>query len=142
MKWYNRALCRTVQAGFYAAMPVLPYRMPEHLDGTDALPQWLGKQNIDRVLLVTDRFLRESGMTAPLEARLAEAGIFCAVYDETCPNPTVSNTEAARDVYQQNQCQGIIAFGGGSVIDCAKAAGALVVYPNRHLNQLKGLLRV
>lgn len=142
MKWYNRVLCRTVQAGFYAAMPVLPYRMPEHLEGTAALPQWLSAQHIDRVLLVTDQFIRSSGMTTQLEKCLAEAGIFCAIYDETCPNPTVSNTEGARDVYQQNQCQGIIAFGGGSVIDCAKAAGALVVYPNRHLNELKGLLRV
>ena len=40
------------------------------------------------------------------------------------------------------KCQGIIAFGGGSSMDCAKALGARIVYPRRSVNQMKGLLRV
>ena len=50
--------------------------------------------------------------------------------------------EEARELYLQEGCRCLIAFGGGSSMDCAKAVGARIAYPNRSLDQLKGLLRV
>ncbi len=91
---------------------------------------------------MTDASLRAFGTTQPLESLLAAQGIRCAVYDQTRPNPTVENVEDARQVYLQEGCQCLIAFGGGSCIDCAKAVGARIAYPKRSLASLKGLLHV
>ena len=73
---------------------------------------------------------------------LAQQGIRCVVYDGTCANPTVENIEQARALYLSEGCRALIAFGGGSSMDCAKAVGARIAYPKKSLDQLKGLLRV
>ncbi|MBQ8297800.1 MAG: iron-containing alcohol dehydrogenase [Ruminococcus sp.] len=133
---------RIYQTGFRAAMPLLPYREPEIIDSTAKTAQLLKKLHISSVLLVTDSFLRNSGITSALEESLKQNNIKCAVYDGTCPNPTVHNVEEAREVCIKENCEAIIAFGGGSSMDCAKAVGARIAYPNKSVNQMKGLLRV
>ena len=50
--------------------------------------------------------------------------------------------EEARALYISEKCQYLIAFGGGSSMDCAKAVGARMAYPKKSLGQLKGILRV
>ena len=137
-----KCYCRGFQLAFRLAMPLMPYREPERFDSIQALPGLLKRLNVRSVLLVTDRPLRESGVTKPLEELLEQSGVRCAVYDETRANPTVHNVEAARERYLEGKCQGLIAFGGGSSMDCAKAVGARIVYPRRTVNQMKGLLRV
>lgn len=134
--------CRIYQLAFRLAMPVLPYREPERFERIEAIPPLLKRLKLGSVLLVTDRPLREAGVTAPLEALLERSGIACTVYDATRANPTVHNVEEARTLYLAQNCQGLIAFGGGSSMDCAKALGARLVYPKRTVNQMKGLLRV
>ena len=61
--------------------------------------------------------------------------------DDTQPNPTVKNVEDALWAYYKNNCNAIIAIGGGSAIDCAKAVGVRVTYPKRTVNQLGGKLK-
>ena len=137
-----KVFCRIFQTVFHLALPILPYRNPKIYDNITGIGQLLREQKINSVLLITDPILRSAGITAPLEAFLRDQNIRCVVYDKTCPNPTVRNVEEARKLYVDEKCQGLIAFGGGSSMDCAKAVGARVVYPNRSLDQLKGLLRV
>ena len=134
--------CRTFQLAFRLAIPLLPYREPECFDHIQALPPLLERLGIHTVLLVTDSTLRHAGITAPLEELLEKAGIRCAVFDGTRANPTVHNVEDAWALYQAEGCQGLIAFGGGSSMDCAKAVGARAAYPHKSMDQLKGLLRV
>ena len=134
--------CRTFQLAFRLAIPLLPYREPECFDHIRALPPLLERLGIHTVLLVTDSTLRHAGITAPLEELLEKAGIRCAVFDGTRANPTVHNVEDAWALYQAEGCQGLIAFGGGSSMDCAKAVGARAAYPHKSMDQLKGLLRV
>ena len=134
--------CRTFQLAFRLAIPLLPYREPECFDHIQALPPLLERLGIHTVLLVTDSTLRQAGITAPLEELLEKAGIRCAVFDGTRANPTVHNVEDAWTLYQAEGCQGLIAFGGGSSMDCAKAVGARAAYPHKSMDQLKGLLRV
>ena len=134
--------CRAFQLVFRLAIPLLPYREPERFDSVRAIPPLLERLGVGSVLLVTDRVLREAGVTGPLEELLAQSGVACAVYDGTRANPTVRNVEEARERYLAGKCQGIIAFGGGSPMDCAKALGARIAYPKRTVNQMKGLLRV
>lgn len=138
----QKVFCRVFQLAFRIAMPILPYREPKRYESIEELQAPLQELGIQSVLLVTDGFLKSSGATAPLEAMLQECGIRCAVYDKTRPNPTVHNVEEALELYRQEKCQCLIAFGGGSSMDCAKAVGARVAYPKRNLDQLKGLLRV
>ena len=137
-----RAFCRVYQFCFHLALPVLPYRQPQRLANLDEIPALLRRLGVGSALLVTDQGLRAAGISAGLEARLAENGIRCAVYDGTCANPTVENVEQARALYEKEQCGCLIAFGGGSPMDCAKAVGARIAYPHRSVNQMKGLLRV
>lgn len=142
MKILMKCYCRGFQLAFRIAMPLLPYREPERFDSIKALPPLLKRIGVQSVLLVTDHPLREAGLTRPLEELLEQSGVRCAVYDETRANPTVHNVEAARKKYLEEKCQGLIALGGGSSMDCAKAAGARIVYPKRSVNQMKGLLKV
>ena len=134
--------CRVFQAAFRLALPVLPYRQPEKLSHVEEVPALLKKLEISAVMIVTDRQIRAYGLTKGLEEGLREAGIRCAVYDGTCTNPTVENVEEARILYRSQGCQALIAFGGGSSMDCAKALGARIARPEKKLGQLKGLLRV
>lgn len=142
MNWAQKCYCRLYQLAFRLAMPLLPYREPERFENIQALPDLLERLGLTSVLLVTDRPLRQAGVTGPLEELLARSGVKCAVYDGTRANPTVQNVEEARERYLAEGCQGLIAFGGGSSMDCAKAVGARIVYPRRTVNQMKGLLRV
>ena len=142
MNPFKKAAFRTYQTAFKIAIPVLPYRSPEILNSVHALPEMLRKKGIDRVLLVTDRYLHESGMLEPLKKALSDHNIYCTIYDETVPNPTVANVEEARNRYQNECCQALIGFGGGSAIDCAKAVGARIARPGRTIPQMKGILKV
>ena len=142
MHTLKKLYCRTFQAAFRLAMPFMPYREPEILNTVTEIEPILSKMGVKSVLLVTGKTRRKSGATAKLEKSLADANIKCAVYDETSPNPTVDNVEAAREIYVKEHCEAIIAFGGGSPIDCAKAVGARIAYPNKSVNQMKGLLKV
>ena len=142
MNTLKKVYCRTFQAGFRLAMPFMPYREPGILNSVAEVEPLLKKLGVKSVLLVTDNMLRKFGATAKLEKLLEEADIKCVVYDETCPNPTVNNVEAARELYVNESCEALIAFGGGSSMDCAKAVGARIAYPNKTVNQMKGLLKV
>ena len=134
--------CRSVQAVLRAALPVLPYREPEVFHNCGELSTVFQKENIRRVLIVTDAGIVRSGIAAQLEAVLDEDDISYAVYDQTRPNPTVVNVEQALSLYRRYRCQALIAIGGGSSMDCAKAVGARLARPGTPLGKLKGTLRI
>ncbi|MBS3911304.1 MAG: iron-containing alcohol dehydrogenase [Hydrogenophaga sp.] len=73
---------------------------------------------ITRPLIVTDAGVRVAGLLD--KARAALPGIAPAVFDETPSNPNEAAVRAAVAVYQREGCDGLIALGGGSAIDCAK----------------------
>ena len=134
--------CRSVQAVLRAALPVLPYREPQVFHSCGELSTVFQKENIRRVLIVTDAGIVRSGIAAQLEAVLDEDDISYAVYDQTRPNPTVVNVEQALNLYRRYRCQALIAIGGGSSMDCAKAVGARLARPGTPLGKLKGTLRI
>ena len=134
--------CRSVQAVLRAALPVLPYREPQVFHNCGELSTVFQKEYIRRVLIVTDAGIVRSGIAAQLEAVLDEDDISYAVYDQTRPNPTVVNVEQALSLYRRYRCQALIAIGGGSSMDCAKAVGARLARPGTPLGKLKGTLRI
>ena len=134
--------CRIFQGSFRAALPFLPYREPETVNSCAALSAILHQEKATSVLVITDKGIVGNGLLKPLEEVLTANRTEYAVYDDTLPNPTVKNVEDALKVYHKNNCNAIIAIGGGSSMDCAKAVGARVVYPKRTVNKLGGKLKV
>ncbi len=81
----------------------------------------LAQAGIGKVLLVTDNNLVELGVLKPVESALKAQGITSVLFDAVTPNPTVSLVNQGLKVFQQQECDGFVAVGGGSPIDCAKA---------------------
>ena len=142
MFFLKAAYCRVFQTGFRMALPVLPYREPEIIGSCAELDRVLSKEHITSVLVVTDKGIVHNGLVQPVEKVLDEGGVSYVVYDGTHPNPTVQNVEDALRVYLAHGCNALIAIGGGSAMDCAKAVAARVAYPKRTVNQLGGKLKV
>lgn len=137
--------CRMYQLSFKTAAHFLSWRKPELLEGEnslDKLPNLLVEKKIDRVLIVTDRGITSLGLIDRLLEGLGAVNINYFIYDRTVANPTIENIEEALTEYLSHGCNGIIAFGGGSPIDCAKAVGARVARPNKSIPQMKGQLKV
>lgn len=137
-----KPFCRLYQKAFRAALPLLPYREPEIYNSIAEMVVALKEDGFSCVMMVTDKGLRTAGVTEKLERLLQQAEIQCVVYDGTCANPTFQNAEEAKELYLKKHCQALIAFGGGSSMDCAKAAGSLIVRPNKTMQQLKGNLKI
>jgi 4-hydroxybutyrate dehydrogenase len=82
------------------------------------LKQECQRIGITRPLVVTDPGVKAAGVLQ--KALDALQGMPVAVYDQTPSNPTEAAVLAAAEVYKANKCDGLIAVGGGSAIDCAK----------------------
>lgn len=134
--------CRAYQLTFRAILPLLPYREPEIVDSCSELCSVFKKENVKSVLIVTGKGSANNRRIAPVEDALNKSGVSYAIFSGVQPNPTIENVEEGVRVYRENNCDCIIAFGGGSSIDCAKAIGARIVYPKKTVNRLKGLLRI
>jgi len=142
MNIFKKIYCRTYQGIFKMAIPFLPYREPKILETDDEVLNVLKSKNIKNALFVTDKSIRGLGLTISLEEKLQNNKINVFVYDETVPNPTTDNVKDALKIYKENNCEALIAFGGGSVLDCAKGVGALVARPKKTLKQMKGVMKV
>lgn len=142
MNILKKAYCRLFQTGFRVAMPFLPYREPKIYYSCKELEEVFKKEKSRSVLVVTDKGIVENGLLIPIIDVLKKSGVLYTVYDKTCPNPTVDNVEEALSLYKNNFCDTLLAVGGGSSIDCAKAVGSRVVYPKRSLDKIKGILKI
>lgn len=137
--------CRAYQGVFKMAMPFLNWDEPYLLKGPGAvkdLPALIKSKGIMNVLVVTDKGLMGLHLLDGMFEALETQGIKYSVYDGVQPNPTIDNIEEARRIYLRNNCKGIIAFGGGSPMDCAKAAGARVTNPNQQVVDMRGQLKI
>ncbi len=142
MKLAKKLYCRGIQMGIRLAQPLLPYRKPLVRQKVQEVPAVLLAHSITRVLIVTGPNLYRMGALMPLEACLTEQGIGYVVYPKTSNNPTVQNVEEACALYRSEGCEGLIGFGGGSPMDCAKAVGARISNPKRSLARMRGALKV
>ena len=142
MNLIQHIYCRAYQGAFRAALPFLPYREPKILHRCEELPDTLKQQQIKKILIVTDPGIVACGLTAKVTSVLDESRIPYSIYDQTVVNPTVRNVEEALTLYQKEHCEALLAIGGGSAMDCAKALGARIAYPKKTLGQLKGTLHV
>ena len=82
------------------------------------LKQECERVGITRPLIITDPGVKAAGILQ--KALDALPGMHVTVFDQTPSNPTEAAVRAAADVYKSSGCDGLIAVGGGSAIDCAK----------------------
>jgi alcohol dehydrogenase len=75
---------------------------------------------ISRPLLVTDAGLRDSAIVAHALAQLAAAGLTAPLFSDVRGNPTGANVDAGLIAYRNQDCDGIVAMGGGSALDIGK----------------------
>ncbi|WP_042456845.1 iron-containing alcohol dehydrogenase [Neobacillus dielmonensis] len=140
-----KVFCRTFQGVMKFTSSFLPWREPELLVGENSLkklPGLIKSQGIESVLVVTDKGISSIGLMDEFLQGLKNEGISFVIYDETVPNPTIDNIEDALKVYHQNNSNGLVAFGGGSPMDCAKGVAARVARPKKSIPQMKGVLKI
>jgi 4-hydroxybutyrate dehydrogenase len=87
------------------------------------LPNLLGRFSILKPLVVTDPGLASTGIVERLGIGKP------ALFDRIEPNPTESDALLGLEAFRSHACDGIVAVGGGSPIDCAKCIGLLVNHP-------------
>ncbi|WP_077617948.1 iron-containing alcohol dehydrogenase [Bacillus sinesaloumensis] len=137
--------CRSYQGIMRMSSRFLPWREPELIEGENSLsklPKVIKNQGVNRTLIVTDKGIIAVGLMNDFLENLRSEEIEFVIYDKTVPNPTIDNIDEALQLYKTNDCQGIVAFGGGSPIDCAKGVGARLARPKKTINQMKGVLKV
>ncbi len=111
-------------------MAYIYYLTHIHLD-FGVLSQLAGecaRVGIRRPLIVTDRGVRAAGVLDPVIDALP-AALHGPVYDGTPSNPTEAAVREAAAIAQREACDGLIAVGGGSAIDCAKAVAISATHP-------------
>ena len=142
MNVFKKLFCRAYQFCFRMALPLLPYKRPKTRESLALIPAILRRKHIHKVLIVTDKGLVKAGLVNLLTDELKKNKVTYAIYDETVANPTIDNVEAARALYLQSGSEAIIALGGGSAMDCAKACGARIAQPWMSVKQMGGILKV
>lgn len=102
------------------------------------LAQECARVGIARPLVVTDPGVKAAGVLQKALDAMAELPV--AVFDQTPPNPTEAAVRAAAALYQAQGCDGLVAVGGGSAIDCAKGVAIAVAHegPLTHYATIEG----
>lgn len=95
----------------------------------EEIPGIAQREGFHKVFVCSDPDLVKFGVTAKVTALLEQAGIDYALYSEIKPNPTIQNVQDGVKAYQEAGADSIIAIGGGSSMDTAKAIGIIITNP-------------
>lgn len=92
------------------------------------LPELLEKCGSRKMLIVSDRSLEKIGVVDKVKKIVEASGIEVSMFLDILPNPTVEMVDQAVKAYQDSGATSIVALGGGSPMDVAKAVGVLATY--------------
>jgi len=107
------------------AQVILPRVMQVGEGASDKLAELLTSLNCQKPLIITDQTMVQLGYTQRLSEQLAAQQMTAEVFADTVPEPTVASITAGVEKVRQGNYDSIIALGGGSPIDSAKAIGML-----------------
>ena len=145
MFFIKKCFYRIIQKSLKIFMSFMDWSEPKLLEGENSIKKLssiIREKGLKKVLIVTDKGLMKLNMLNSLMVELENNKIEYVIFDEVKPNPTIDNIEECKDTYINNHCEGLIAFGGGSPIDCAKVAGARVVNPKKSVKKMRGYLKL
>ncbi|MBF0286624.1 MAG: iron-containing alcohol dehydrogenase [SAR324 cluster bacterium] len=99
---------------------------PEIIFGVDARLRagtYLKNLGIQKALIVTDPGVIDAGWAGSVIRTIEEEGVAYSIYAKVSPNPRVNEVMEGSEFFKSEGCDGIVAVGGGSPIDCAKGIG-------------------
>lgn len=118
--------------------------VPEVIFGNgsiDLTARYVNNFKASKPLIVTDRGIIAAGWTTKVEESLRSSNINYAIYDNITPNPSDEEVREGVAFYDNQNCDMLVAVGGGSPIDCAKGIGAM--YANQiDILELAGIDKV
>lgn len=91
----------------------------------DNLVPEIQKNQFQKVIIFTDHILEEVGTVQKVTDRLKEANVDYEIFSDINPNPTMKNVQEGLDCFKHARADVIIAIGGGSIMDTAKAVGII-----------------
>ncbi len=104
----------------------------------EVLVSEIKRRKFKRALVVTDETLLKVGVTNKVLTLLDENEIPYEIFSDIKPNPTITNVKKGLKIAKKYHCDYLIAVGGGSVIDTAKAIG--IVVNNPEFKEIKNLV--
>ena len=119
--------------------------LPEPLQGPGCLldlPAHIVADEVTHPLVVTTPGIMRRGQLDAFLAEIERQGLAHALSTDVVPDPDAACVQAIAERYEEAGCDGIVAVGGGSAMDAAKVAGALIVRPHASVQELEGVLRV
>lgn len=93
------------------------------------LPEMLEKNGSKKVLVISDKGLESLGVVKKITDVVVASGLDYALFVDVEANPSVDTVEAAKEAYLASGATSIVALGGGSPMDVAKAVGVVAKYP-------------
>ncbi len=123
---------------------ILPDRVPVTFVGEDAareLCEALARTGARKVLVVTDAVLAEIGIVGRISQALEAAGVASVTYDGVEPDPTFAQVEAGLELLRREDCDAVLALGGGSPMDAAKVIAATATNGG-DARKIEGLFKV
>lgn len=117
---------------------------PEYVYGNGSrklIAQYANNYNLFKVLLVSDEGVTKAGWTKEIEEILNNVGIETVLYTDISPNPRDYQVMNGAKIFEENECDSIVAIGGGSPMDCAKGIG-IVVSNQKNILEFEGVDKV
>lgn len=137
---YYKGLAKALKV----AAAVIPMPKPTLFSGADSSLEMcdaISQLGIKKLLIVTDEVLVSIGLLDSITERLSNAGVKFVIYDKILPDPTYTQVESGLKVLRKNNCEAVLAIGGGSPIDASKAIAALATN-NKPIKKMAGLFKL
>jgi len=116
----------------------LPTRIEYGVGVTSKLGEELRLLKAQKVAIITDPGIIKAGLLDKITSILKEEKLLYNVFDGVDPNPKDRNVERGAQVVRSFGADAMVAIGGGSVIDCAKAIGVLVSHDGKRIKDFEG----
>ena len=125
--------------------PVREFRIPSLILTGSGASEQIGEQcsrrGYKKGLIVTDRTILGLGLVKRLEDALSRSGVEYSMYDGVATEPVVEFVEQGLETYRESGCDFLLALGGGSVIDTAKAIAVMATNAGS-ISDYKGIGKV
>ncbi len=126
-------------------LPVREFRVPSLILTGSGASQQLGEQcrkrGLQKGLIVTDETIRSLGLVEKIQQALADSAVACSIYDGVATEPVVEFIEEGLQMYKEDECDFVLAVGGGSPIDTAKAI-AVMTTNEGSISDYKGIGKI
>ena len=116
-----------------------PVKILSGLKALEHLPTELAERGCAAPMVLTDKGVRQAGLIDHVEVAFEEAGLLLdLVFDDIPPDSSTGVVEEIARRFREHECDSLIAVGGGSVMDTAKAANILVSEGGESLRAYEG----